>query len=161
MYQTMKEKRFNIRVYGIVINDRNELLVSDEMIRGLQFTKFPGGGLEWGEGIRECLEREFKEELNQPIQVGDHFYTTDYFQQSAFLETDQLISIYFKVALQLQIQFEVKTNPFDFPDQLGNQMEVHRWVKLDELSENDFKWPVDKHVVAMLKAIYSGDSSNK
>ena len=115
----MKEKRFNIRVYGIVINDRNELLVSDEMIRGLQFTKFPGGGLEWGEGIRECLEREFKEELNQPIQVGDHFYTTDYFQQSAFLETDQLISIYFKVALQLPIQFEVKTKPFDFPDQTG------------------------------------------
>ena len=40
-------KRFNIRVYGILINDRNELLVSDELIKGLQFTKFPGGGLEW------------------------------------------------------------------------------------------------------------------
>ena len=49
-------KRFNIRVYGILINDRNELLVSDELIKGLQFTKFPGGGLEWGEGTMDCLK---------------------------------------------------------------------------------------------------------
>ena len=46
----MQEKRFNIRVYGILINDQDQLLVSDEVIKGIKFTKFPGGGLEWGEG---------------------------------------------------------------------------------------------------------------
>ena len=63
----MGMKRFNVRVYGILINESDELLVSDELIKGIQFTKFPGGGLEWGEGIQSCLEREFMEELNQPI----------------------------------------------------------------------------------------------
>ena len=41
---------FNIRVYGILINDKKQVLVSDEFIRGGYYTKFPGGGLELGEG---------------------------------------------------------------------------------------------------------------
>ena len=67
--QQRMTKRFNIRVYGIVVNDRNELLVSDELVKGMQFTKFPGGGLEWGEGTQDCLVREFREEL-LPLLFG-------------------------------------------------------------------------------------------
>ena len=143
----MMEKRFNVRVYGLVINDQNELLVSDEYIKGIQFTKFPGGGLEWGEGIKDCLIREFQEELSQQVEVREHFYTTDYFQVSAFRETDQLISIYYKVKLVGELQFEVKTKPFDFPDETGTQFEVQRWVPIKDLNPNDFRWPVDKLVV--------------
>ena len=44
---------FNIRVYGILINDAKQVLVSDEYIRGTYITKFPGGGLEFGEGTRD------------------------------------------------------------------------------------------------------------
>jgi len=87
-------KRFNIRVYGIWINDKQEILVSDERIGDFKFTKFPGGGLEFGEGIKDCLIREWKEELNIDIEVGNHIYTTDYFQLSAFDQTSQIISIY-------------------------------------------------------------------
>jgi len=43
--------RFNVRVYGLLINDRNEILISDEQEYGMQFSKFPGGGLEYGEGL--------------------------------------------------------------------------------------------------------------
>lgn len=145
------EKRFNIRVYGIVINDHQELLVSDELIKGLQFTKFPGGGLEWGEGTHECLKREFAEELEQEIEVLEHYYTTDYFQQSAFRDSDQLVSIYYKVAMIGQPGFEVKSSPFDFPDDVGNQFEVQRWQPLESLDPNQFKWPVDKIVAGMLR----------
>ncbi|MDP4764480.1 MAG: NUDIX domain-containing protein, partial [Salibacteraceae bacterium] len=113
------EKKFNVRVYGILINDQNQLLVSDELIKNIRFTKFPGGGLEWGEGTRDCLVREFMEELNQPVEVLEHFYTTDYFQQSAFRETDQLISIYYKVKLVGAQLFKAKTKPFDFPENAG------------------------------------------
>ena len=49
---------FNIRVYGILINDKKQVLVSDEFIRGSYYTKFPGGGLEYGEGLIEALKRE-------------------------------------------------------------------------------------------------------
>ncbi len=150
------EKRFNIRVYGVLINDQNQLLVSDEIIKGIQFTKFPGGGLEWGEGTRECLEREFMEELNQPINVVDHFYTTDYFQQSALRKEDQLMSIYYRVRLNGDQLFITKTKPFDFPDKSLVQDEVHRWINLKELNEADFKWPVDKLVVSRIGSDFSG-----
>ena len=85
---------FNVRVYGILIDDQNRLLVSDEFIRGNYITKLPGGGLEIGEGTRDCLVREFMEEASLVINVGNHFYTTDFFQISAFNHTDQIISIY-------------------------------------------------------------------
>jgi hypothetical protein len=39
---------FNIRVYGILINEQKQVLVADEFIRGNYYTKFPGGGLEFG-----------------------------------------------------------------------------------------------------------------
>ncbi len=146
----MTKKRFNVRVYGIVINDRGELLVMDELIRGIEFTKFPGGGLEWGEGTRECLEREFQEELNQQVEVGEHYYTTDYFLASAFNPDDQLLSLYYRVELKGGQSFEAKTTPFDFPDEIGNQYEVPRWVPIKDLSADDFKWPVDKTVVQMI-----------
>lgn len=149
----MNEKRFNIRVYGIVINGQNELLVSDELIHGIQFTKFPGGGLEWGEGTRDCLTREFMEELNQPIEVLNHFYTTDYFQKSAFRDEDQLISIYYLVKLIEPILFKVKMVPFDFDADHEIKQEVHRWVPIADLSPNDFRWPVDKKVVEMLMVL--------
>jgi hypothetical protein len=51
-----------IRVYGILINEQQQILVSDEFIRGMYVTKFCGGGLEEGEGTRDCLRREFMEE---------------------------------------------------------------------------------------------------
>ena len=69
---------FNIRVYGILINENKQVLVSDEFIRGQYYTKFPGGGLELGEGTRECLAREFMEEMNLKVSVEDHLYTTDF-----------------------------------------------------------------------------------
>lgn len=46
--------------------------------------KFPGGGLEWGEGIADALKREFKEELNAEIEIVRHFYTTDFFSGIGF-----------------------------------------------------------------------------
>src|SRR5690606_12478015 len=68
---------FNLRVYGVLINEQKQVLVADEFIRGKYYTKFPGGGLEYGEGTRDCLLREFMEVMTLRIEVGDHIYTTD------------------------------------------------------------------------------------
>src|SRR5215203_25897 len=70
--QLTKMNLFNIRVYGILINEKKQVLVSDEFIRGSYYTKFPGGGLEFGEGTRDCLQREFMEEMNLKVEVGEH-----------------------------------------------------------------------------------------
>ena len=88
-------ERFNIRVYGILINETKQVLVSDELVHGMRITKFPGGGLELGEGTRDCLLREFMEEMNLAVEIGEHIYTTDFFQVSAFNSAHQIISIYY------------------------------------------------------------------
>src|ERR1051325_3117069 len=108
---------FSIRVYGILINDRKQVLVSDEFIRGMYVTKFPGGGLEFGEGTRDCLKREFMEEMTLDVSIGDHIYTTDYFQMSAFNPEHQIISIYYFAHAQEPIRVPLRRKPFDFDEQ--------------------------------------------
>src|SRR6476661_9175381 len=104
--------RFNVRVYGVLKNSANEVLVSDELIRGNYYTKFPGGGLEFGEGTRDCLKREFLEEMNLKVEVQEHLYTTDFFQMSAFNPDHQIISIYYKVKALEPITARISTTPF-------------------------------------------------
>ena len=86
---------FNVRVYGVLLDESKRLLVSDEFIRGQFYTKLPGGGLEIGEGTRDCLAREFKEETGLTVTIGKHIYTTYFFIISAFNNKDKIISIYY------------------------------------------------------------------
>ncbi|MFX6853744.1 NUDIX domain-containing protein, partial [Acinetobacter baumannii] len=88
------------------------LLVSDEFIRGQFYTKLPGGGLEIGEGTRDCLAREFKEETGLTVTIGKHIYTTDFFQISAFNNKDQIISIYYEVIANDISGLHTKISPF-------------------------------------------------
>ena len=146
---------FTVRVYGILKDSQNRILVSDEFIRGSYFTKFPGGGLEFGEGTRDCLKREFMEETGLDVTVGDHIYTTDIFQISAFNSRHQIISIYYYVHSNVPTDIEVKTTRFDFALEATNdpngQAEVRRWITLDMLTKDDVDLPLDKIVVGMLK----------
>jgi len=143
------EKRFNIRVYGILINERSEVLVTDELRMGMQMTKFPGGGLHHGEGTIDCVKREFTEELNIEIEIVKHFYTTDHFQASAFNPNDQLISIYYLVKTPEPQKIKIE-NKFVFTENKDGA-QLFRWIKLNEISENDFTFPIDKKVVGLLK----------
>ena len=152
----MAINRFTIRVYGILFDENKRILVSDEFIRGDYFTKFPGGGLEIGEGTRDCLKREFKEETGLDVVVGEHIYTTDYFQPSAFNPNDQIISIYYFVHAGEISNLVIKTKVFDFElhqiaDPTG-QSEVLRWIEWKDLDEESVSLPIDKRVVGMLKA---------
>ncbi len=145
---------FNVRVYGILIDEQQRLLVSDEFIRGNYITKLPGGGLEMGEGTRDGLAREFMEEANLEVRVGDHFYTTDFFQISAFNNTDQIISIYYLVHSDKTTDIIAKEKAFDFlPEQVADitgTAEHLRWIPLKELTEETMTLPIDKVAVKML-----------
>ncbi len=140
-------QRFNIRVYGICINERQEVLLSNESYRDLNFTKFPGGGLEFGEGMIDCLKREFQEEFKLEIEVGELFYLTDFFQVSAFSENDQVISVYYLIQADLAI-LDQRTN-----NRTGEE-ELH-WAKLSQVTEDLFTFPIDKIVVQKLVIRYN------
>jgi ADP-ribose pyrophosphatase YjhB (NUDIX family) len=147
---------FNVRVYGILLNENNQVLVSDEYIRGKYYTKFPGGGLEIGEGTRDCLKREFQEEMNLMVEVGDHLYTTDYYQQSAFNPNDQIISIYYFVKPLEQISFRLTNNKNDFTEEqlkIYNEIfkiETFRFIDLKNFSEGEVTLPIDKIVARLI-----------
>ena len=143
-------KRFNIRVYGIWINDRQQILVSDERIGDFKFTKFPGGGLEFGEGIKDCLIREWKEELNIDIEVGNHIYTTDFFQLSAFDQTSQIISIYYNVRpMDAKPLIDLREKVFDFHGN-GHEEITFRQLPLQQFSAMDVSLPIDKIVATLI-----------
>ena len=129
-------------------------MVSDEFIRGNYITKLPGGGLEIGEGTRDGLQREFMEEANLEVKVGEHFYTTDFFQISAFNHTDQIISIYYYVHSNKTNEVLTKEKAFDFlPEQVADSKgtaEHLRWVHLSNLSEDTMTLPIDKVAIKML-----------
>ena len=147
---------FNVRVYGILLDADNNLLVSDEYIRGGFYTKFPGGGLEFGEGTRDCLKREFMEEMSLEVLVGDHLYTTDFFQMSAFNPEHQIISIYYYVTALAEIPVPIRSKPFDFDqEQLKiyaetGEIETFRFISPNDLSEVSVTLPIDKRVVMLL-----------
>jgi 8-oxo-dGTP diphosphatase len=139
---------FNVRVYGLLINADNQILISDEQEYGMCFTKFPGGGLEFGEGLIEGLKREFVEECNAEVEITDHFYTTDFFVKSAFNDS-QIVSIYYRVKNTSPLNLNIKTAAFDF-DGEGEVLQAFRWVNVNELQPDDFAFPIDKHVVNLL-----------
>lgn len=145
-----------LRVYGILINEKNEILVSDEFIRGTMYTKFPGGGLEFGEGTRDCLVREFMEEMNLRVEVGEHLYTTDFFQISAFNTAQQIVSIYYKVEALEQIAVPLRDKPFDFDEQQmavyhhKGETETFRMIPLEAFSAASVSLPIDKVVAEMV-----------
>lgn len=142
-------KRYNLRTYAIIINDLDEVLVSDERRLGRAFTKFPGGGLEWGEGLKDGLKRELQEELGLEAAIGDLFYVNDFFQASAFREDDQLISFYFRVTA-----IDLKAIPATIHEvPLPEEGEKFRWVPLSELTEEMMTFPVDRVVVRRLVRI--------
>ena len=155
--EQLEIKHFNIRVYGLVINDSGEVLLSDEYVLDQKMTKFPGGGLQFGEGPEDCIKREAMEEFGQEIEIIKHFYTTGFFQQALFFEDHQLISIYYRIQLTQPVKLKTSEIPFDFPE-LVNGIQSFRWAKIKSLENEDLTFPIDRHVLKLLKDEFSSAS---
>lgn len=143
-------KHFNIRVYGLIRNKNNEVLLSDEYMLNTYMTKFPGGGLHFGEGPEDCIKREAMEEFGQEVEIISHFYTTGFFQRALFYEDEQLISIYYKLRFIDQPKFRISEKAFDFEGKV-NGSQSFRWTSIKQLQEQDLTFPVDGFVLNLLK----------
>lgn len=142
---------FNVRVYGILRNENNEILITDERTQSVSFTKFPGGGLEYGEGLIDALKREFIEECDLKIEVVRHIYTTDFYEKSSF-NNSQIISIYYEVQPLEELRIDLKHRPFDFDDTIiADKLEVFRLVDVDKLQVNDLTFKTDKRAFEIFK----------
>ena len=146
-----------IRVYGLLLSENGELLISNERIRDKRYNKFPGGGLEYGESTVATLVREMKEETGIDINVIQHFYTTDYFVPSEF-HTDpmQVMAIYYFIEAKDEAQYErlnLHPNPME-----ATAKQVFHWKDLEKLSAEDVSLPIDKTVVENILKYVKGPS---
>ncbi|MFZ9658055.1 MAG: NUDIX domain-containing protein [Crocinitomicaceae bacterium] len=140
--------KFNLRVYALLINEKQEILLSDENRFGKFFTKFPGGGVEHGEGIQDALFRELQEELQLEISSADFFYFNEFHQASAF-DQSNLVAFYYILNIQkaaVQLQEEGYTIPFE------QEQELQRWKAIQELQKDELTFPIDQKVLEKLKA---------
>jgi ADP-ribose pyrophosphatase YjhB (NUDIX family) len=140
---------FNIRVYGIA-KQNGKILISSELGGDHAFTKFPGGGLEPGEGLADCLQREWKEEMNVDIEVDQLLYVNEFYQPSVFNPAQQIISFYFMVNLKTEISI------FKAIEKRWNKEYLieFRWEDIDKLEEDDFTFPIDKIVFSKIRNDY-------
>lgn len=141
-----KPNRFNLRVYGLLRNQQGEILVAHESIGDFHFSKFPGGGLEFGEGPEDCLIREFQEETGLEVSVHSHLYTTGFFQPSAFNPLDQLVSIYYWVGSR-----HTGMVPLTRLEVASNHFIRFEWVASEQLHDGLLTFPVDRHVARLVK----------
>ncbi len=145
-------KSFNVRVYGLLINENCEVLISDERQFGHTFTKFPGGGLEFGEGLADGLKREFEEELQTVVEIGELFYVNDFYLHSAFNENHQLLCLYYYVTCDNWQEIEIRNERLP----LERDGEQQRWISVMELSAELMTFPIDKVVAEKLKSMANG-----
>ncbi|MCX7727944.1 MAG: NUDIX domain-containing protein [Bacteroidia bacterium] len=135
-------KFFRIGVYGLLLQN-NHLLIAKEIIKGKEIIKFPGGGLQLGEGIKDALIREFKEELEITIELLQHIYINDFYVQSAVNSDFQVIAIYYLVNTQQALPSTTFTR---------NNITFY-WENIVQLSENVFTFETDKKAFLQLKKL--------
>lgn len=139
-------QKIDVRVYGVCV-ESDKILLTDEIFRGLKYVcKFPGGGLEYGEGTVECLEREFLEEMGVKVRVGDLLYLNPFFQPSASKENEQVLCIYYWIEfLERPDKVRFTEKKYDF-ERHEDAEQVFRWVKLSELNPDDLTFKIDKEL---------------
>lgn len=129
--QSIFRGKTRVRVCGLLVEDNSILLaqIHSPVIKSLVWIP-PGGGLQFGETMKECLIREFQEETNLQIDVRN------------LIHINELVADPYHA---LEFYFEVKAVGGEFA--LGSDPEISddkqllkdlKWISIDELADIDF-----------------------
>lgn len=133
---------FSVRVYGILCHE-NKLLLSEEYWQNIHMIKFPGGGLEYGESISECLHREFKEELKIDITSSRFLHIPDIFIPASIYAGVQVIPIYFEVKVAQPSSIKTVSQFMESSEKVEGAQHFH-WIQADERLDTLLSFVGDK-----------------
>jgi hypothetical protein len=94
--------------------------------------------------------------MDLEVEVGDHLYTTDFFQMSAFNPDQQIISIYYWVKALEPIKAPLRQKPFDFDEREmkmyaeRRETETFRFIDAANFNEDSVTLPIDKVVAGLI-----------
>lgn len=145
--------RFNVRVYGLLVAEQ-QVLLSHELLRGVAFTKFPGGGLQLGEAPPEALMREFQEELGIAITVRQLFHVPDFVVTNYFRPEEQVLVLHYLVAAERSSDLQSLDLTKKTLQSLAaepNQM-AHEWAPIRQLNNEQLTFPADQAAAHKLKS---------
>ncbi len=130
------------KIIGVAViwNDEKQILIDRRLPQGAMggLWEFPGGKIEIGETIEECIKREIAEELGIEIAVGEHLITIDH------------TYTHLRVTLTVHHSQHLAGVP------QAIECDEIRWVSLDELDEFTFPEANGEIIAALRK----GENNN-
>ncbi len=140
----MSENSFSIphKIIGVAViwNHQKQILIDRRRSQGTMggLWEFPGGKIEPGETIPECIQREIEEELGIQIEVKEHLITISH------------TYTHLRVTLTVHHCYHLTGIP------QALECEEIRWVSLDELDQ--FTFPEAN--VQIIEALRESTSEN-
>lgn len=129
--QSPFSNKVRVRVCGLLLREEEILLaqIHSPVTNNLVWTP-PGGGLQFGEPVEECLKREFKEETNLSIEVGDLIHVNELVRKPY-----HAIECYFEVKQAGGKEKLGKDPELSWDRQLLHDLQ---WIPIKELTKIDF-----------------------
>ena len=120
---------------AVICNQQEQILIDRRRPEGLLggLWEFPGGKVEPGETIPECIQREIQEELGITIEVGEHLITVDH------------TYTHFRVQLEVHLCRYLSGEPQPI------ECDEVRWVTLAEIDQYPFP-AANVQIIAALRA---------
>lgn len=75
-----EDRKFVIRCRAVIRHDGKLLVVRH--VKDASFSALPGGHLEWGEDVKECMRREIIEELGVEPRIGRLLYINTFMDRN-------------------------------------------------------------------------------
>jgi 8-oxo-dGTP diphosphatase len=116
MEQTEPTNRYRVSAKALILDDtRTKFLIC---LEDNGWWELPGGGLDWGESVEECLRRELKEEMG--LEATYISSTPSYFMSGQNM----------KGAWSVNVVFEVKVQDLNFTK--SNECQEIKFVTAEE-----------------------------
>jgi len=122
---------------AVIWNDRGQILIDKRPAKGLLggLWEFPGGKIEPGETVQDCIRREIEEEIGIAIAVEEHLITLEH------------AYTHFRVTLQVYHCRHLSGEP------RAIECEEIRWVTLDEIDRFPFPKANEKIIAALREGV--------